>query len=370
MDPIKMASELARRDALPRASLSRFFPLVLFPTAVLACRGGSCVSAVREIAPDVSWVSGGNSIAEGYVNRDAVLDFVGVFTNRGTEGPLYVGAFDGASFGLLWRSASIGSDWNNAYLVKLGIAGGRVAVADTQGLLHVLDLASGNEVGSAQLAERADEICAPADDPRRLWVSTKDRKTAFFDPTTLALVPAPRPASCPVAVMKFTGSCSATPPDVRARRAECASREAPPPVSDFVALDGSVDGPDGVASGIKTHGSAVPILVGFTPGRAGVEPALRWQRGVVQGSSLGAKEGDLSELPLANGRAFVGYEDLRSRHHLEAIEAATGRTLWDEPTESFFHVRATATRVYVMRWTRLDVRDATTGALLGGVGSR
>jgi hypothetical protein len=151
---------------------------------------------------------------------------------------------------------------------------------------------------------------------------------------------------------------------------ECADRVAPPDVPGFTALQVAAEGSNGVAAGMKNPGSAVPMLVGFTPGGAGRAPVLRWQRGFASGSPLGAQMADIPAVKLAGGRAVVTYNDLAGAHHLEAVEASSGKTLWDVNTESLFRFRTSATRVYVSRWSRLDVRDAATGALLGGVGTR
>ncbi len=84
-----------------------------------------------------------------------------------------MGAFDGQTFRQIWRSAPLG-DATNAYLVQLGVAGGRVVATDPLGVLHVLDAASGKEVAHLQLGDRADAICAPREDPRRLWIALKE----------------------------------------------------------------------------------------------------------------------------------------------------------------------------------------------------
>jgi hypothetical protein len=350
--------------------------------ALLACKGGMCAREVAELMladggpadsnTEVWWASGGYSIVETDVNGDGVLDFVGLCTDPGGEGPLYVGAFDGRTFKLLWRSASIG-DHGNAYLVQVGVAAGRVAAADGLGVLHVLEAASGKEAAKVQLSDRAETICAPREDPRRLWIALKDKTEAFVDPgAPHKLVPGARPASCPPAVVPAASSivCTVLPPDVAASRAECTGPYAAPSIPGFVGMQVAVDGHDGVVAGMKSPGSAVPMIAGFTPGAAGQPPKLRWQRGVAPGSPLAAKEAPLSEPSLSAGRVVVTYEDLQGEHRLEAIDAATGKTMWDVPTESLLRLRITPTRVYVLRWTRLDVRDAATGALLGGVGSR
>ena len=160
------------------------------------------------------------------------------------------------------------------------------------------------------------------------------------------------------------------PAQARALMTECTGRIVPPDVPGFMALHVAAEGGHGVAAGMKSPGSAVPMLVGFTPASPGRAPTLRWQRGFAPGSPLEAQLTDVPTFKLAGGRVVVTYDDLAGAHHLAAIEASTGKTLWDVTTESLFRLGASATRVYVSRWSRLDVRDAATGALLGGVGMR
>ena len=112
------------------------------------------------------------------------------------------------------------------------------------------------------------------------------------------------------------------------------------------------------------------MLVGFTPSDGERLPTLLWRRGMTEGTQPAAAHVGLEKMALVHGRVIVTYDDLRDVHHVQAIDAATGVTLWDEETPSFLDLRATPSRVYVLRWSRLDVRDAATGALLGGVGAR
>ena len=72
---------------------------------------------------------------------------------------------------------------------------------------------------------------------------------------------------------------------------------------------------------------------------------------------------------MAGGRVITTYDESSTKRVI-AVDAKDGRTLWDEPTASFWSVDASPTRVYVQRWQRVEVRDATTGKLLGGVGTR
>lgn len=104
---------------MPHASrFPPLLPLSALLLGALACRGGTCA---REVAERVAssdagvpaastvqtwWAPAGYSLVEADVNGDGLLDLVGLCSNREVEGPLFVGAFDGKTFELRWRSAS------------------------------------------------------------------------------------------------------------------------------------------------------------------------------------------------------------------------------------------------------------------------
>jgi hypothetical protein len=355
---------------LPLRTSTAFAALLL--AATLACRGGSCVRAIAESTEAVSgpwWVTSEHAPVETDINGDGVPDFIGLCTDPGEGAPLSVCAFDGASFELLWRTGAIG-DTGTAYMVRIGTAASRVVVIDARAVAHTLKLKDGTETAKATMSDRAKVICAPREVPGKLWVALQDRQEGFLDPATLTHSNAARPTSCPDEGSDMPDTCAAMPAQARALMTECAGRVAPPDVPGFIALKVAVEEGDGIAAGMKSPGSAVPMLVGFTPGTVGRPPTLRWQRGFAPGSPLEAQMTAVPSVKLAGGRAVVTYDDLAGEHHLAAIQAATGKTLWDVTSESFFRVGTTAKRVYVSRWSRLDVRDAATGALLGGVGTR
>jgi hypothetical protein len=132
----------------------------------------------------------------------------------------------------------------------------------------------------------------------------------------------------------------------------------------------AIDGSDGVVLGVEKPTRSIPVLAGFTPPPEYERPA-RWQRPVAPDAGLGGTEvggGDL--LDLAGGRAFAAYADLHKTHHLIAVSAANGKTLWDvKMPEMVWMLQASKTRVYVGGLRRLDVLEAATGRLLGTCGA-
>ncbi len=110
------------------------------------------------------------------------------------------------------------------------------------------------------------------------------------------------------------------------------------------------------------------MLVGFTPGAA----TLRWTSQIPPTDPLKATDQwfDADTVQLAGGRVVAAYTDLSLANHLVALDAKTGRTLWDVTAMSDHRTFAlTATRIYEMDSPNVGVRDAATGKLLGSVGS-
>jgi outer membrane protein assembly factor BamB len=110
-------------------------------------------------------------------------------------------------------------------------------------------------------------------------------------------------------------------------------------------------------------------LAGLTPGTN----TLRWLHSVPPDNPLRAKRASLlfGNVQLAGGRVVAKYDDLEDHQHLIALDARTGDTRWDVVTKRFWNERRILTppRLYEIDPPRLDVRDAATGQLLGGVGA-
>jgi hypothetical protein len=270
-------------------------------------------------------------------------------------------AFDGATFQPIWCAPAVIEQSTREH-VPLGVTGRTALYVDAAGVAHLHDLATGKERLAVKLKERAESVCAPAELPGKLWIQTREERGREIDPTTGAVADAPRPASCKKPLIE--GIC------VQASELRPCAAVAAPPRSKEISLRAAVaEGANGVAAGDRRPGDGIPMILGYTavPGGRGT---IRWQRPVAPGDGLGARDAREDDLLLVAGRAIAHYQDRASAHHLVALDAATGKTLWDATSEQYNRVTATAARVYVWRWSRLDVRDAATGRLLGGVGYR
>jgi len=77
---------------------------------------------------------------------------------------------------------------------------------------------------------------------------------------------------------------------------------------------------------------------------------------------------------MAGGRFVVSYELTSKGWHFTAFDAHSGQRVWDVPLRSIIGIddpegfSLSATRVYVMRSSSLEVYDAKNGALVGTLG--
>ena len=143
--------------------------------------------------------------------------------------------------------------------------------------------------------------------------------------------------------------------------------EVPLKVPEWLLLEATEEGDDGLAVITSMVGGQGDRLAGFKPGAA----TPRWVRTIppieplrAQGNSLNS-----SHVSLAGGRVVATYDDISGKSHLVALDAKTGDQRWDVVTSHRGSFSLSPTRVYELDSPRLDVRDAATGKLLGGVGA-
>jgi hypothetical protein len=307
----------------------------------------------------LSWTSGQEmNTVEAKINADATADFV-TFVR---DPALRLCGFDGATFQQLWCVPVVG-EARSTGAIRLGVAGRAVVYTDAGAVAHVLDLGTGVERFGIKLTSRATFLCSPSDVPGKLWIKNEEKQGLLLDPVAQTVVAGRRPASCPQPrkdIDCFRGEASpiclpaATPPNTRVMRV------------DTTLSEGSL----AVSVGRKAPSTTIPMIMGFTAGKS-VESAPLWQHPVPPGDGLGGLWGShFAEVGLAGGRAVSAYDDVGGATHLIAFDALTGQTQWDVITESYYEMHLTPTRVFVGRYSRLDVRDAATGKLLGGIGSR
>jgi len=129
-----------------------------------------------------------------------------------------------------------------------------------------------------------------------------------------------------------------------------------------------------VALGKKHPGTALPIAVGFDP----KTKAVRWQAAVASGDQTAAAESSSTAVMTQWPAAASSFRtSSRSKGwHFTAFDAHSGQRVWDVPLRSIIGIddpegfSLSATRVYVMRSSSLEVYDAKNGALVARSVSR
>ena len=300
-------------------------------------------------------------------NGDATPDLIGLCG----DGPAGLCVVDGATFQPLWRKAP-DIDRGAAQHHQVGGVARVVVHVDTQGIMHFHDAATGAELSAVRLGTRADYLCAPDELPGKLWVKTTDDRGVMVDTLARTTSEGARPASCGRGRSEHI--CMAKDPRVCARDMRHA-RTSEMWVDDLVA-----EGASGVLMGRKKSDSAIKLLAGFDARAALAKKAdsfasevvqTTWQRPIGGNGGLDAVgTSHFGSLNVRGGRAVAAYDDARGKHHVFALDAATGRALWDIVTPTFHDLTISATRVYLRRWTRVEAYDAATGRLLGGAGER
>jgi PQQ-like domain len=297
-----------------------------------------------------------------------VEGFVGRIRTQGDD-TLFVAAFEGAKLGIVWKTGPLGT-YSQAYQsTYTSVVGRSVIVTDYRANLHVYDLGTGKETRTVKLTDRAKAMCAAPTGKGRVWIEMSDEKDVTFDVDSGALSPSARPAWCPQADM--SGDCRGW-LTRGAPRAGCAGPEGAPKVTGFQALNVIEEGDAAVALGKKHPGTALPIVVGFDPRTK----AVRWQESVASGDQAAVSESSTTNTmdALAGGRFVVPYELTSKGWHFAAFDAHSGQRLWDialqsgigtDDSEGF---SLSASRVYIMRSSSLEIYDAKTGASVGTVG--
>ena len=143
-------------------------------------------------------------------------------------------------------------------------------------------------------------------------------------------------------------------------------------MNSFEAKNVVEDGDLAVVLGRKHPGTGVPIAVGFDP----KTKAVRWEQPVASGDQTSVAEANVTSImdALAGGRFVAPYELTSKGWHFTAFDAHSGQRVWDVALPSVIGVdnpegfSLSATRVYVMRSSALEVYDAKTGALVGTLG--
>lgn len=333
-------------------ALAVVVPLVVVGAPLLT-KSVSCTSV---FGPDWDNV-GGPPIVAAVAGGEVV---VGRLRNVGRDDQLYVGAFDGATAKARWKVGPFGT-YGQAYRsTHFTVSGQHVVVTDYHAKAHIYDLETGTERHTVALTDWIDGAASvwPIP-PDKAGLAQVDGRRTILDLSTGAATEAPAPAA------------SATQPG------------APP--SDGVALEGlpripgfapvraySADGTI-VAYGHKAPGTPTPMVVGLDAGAA----SPRWQLPVPVVDSATVRNDDMGEHTSAvHGDWFVGVYGVGQRAwHVTAIDTREGARQWDVVLRPIFSVDSinglivSTSRVYIVREESLEVRDASSGALVGTIGS-
>jgi hypothetical protein len=294
--------------------------------------------------------------------------FIGRIRTRGDD-TLYIAAFEGAKLGQIWKVGPLGTYSEGYQSTFAEVVGRSVVVTDYRANLHVYDVATGHETHTLKLTDRAKSMCTAPDGKARVWIEVSDEKNVLFDADAGTATPAARPAWCPNSFTSFE--------DCRGwlkrgdARPNCKGPENAPKVAGFEADNVIEDGDLAVALGKKHPGTATPIVVGFDP----KTKAVRWQQALASGDQAAVAASTTSIMDaLAGGRFVAPYEVTSKGFYFTAFDARSGARVWDVPLQHLIGVDTpegfsmSATRVYVMRTSSLEVYDARTGALVGTLG--
>jgi len=301
------------------------------------------------------------------VNGDAIEDFVGRYrVLDGSKSPVFIGGFDGTSLRRVWAAGPYGDASSGGQAIHFTVAGSKVLVTDPRSIAHVLDVTTGKETAAVTLSDRANAVCGNPDRPEA-WVEVSDEQHVLVDLAAGSVKKAPRPPWCP-------GDSSGI-SDIQCRvglhksHARCQGVDSSFKAPSFRGERALVEGDVMVVVGEKSPGTRVPTAVGVDP----KTKAVKWQRAIPQGDPNEAKEG-LGLVDLGNGRLVAQFELAAGGFKLAAIDAHTGRQLWEtaiprsrDGSEASL-MTISSTRVYLPHWTWLDVFDARTGAVIGTVG--
>ncbi|MCA9622788.1 MAG: PQQ-binding-like beta-propeller repeat protein [Myxococcales bacterium] len=282
------------------------------------------------------------------VTGDGVEDFVGRFEGEAPRGR-YVGLFDGATRRLRWRLGPY--DLLNEPS-QLGISAGRLVVVQGAALA-VHRLSDGGLEQEREVKGEVIGICLPPDRQGPIWLLLAKEGHVLFHPADGTFTEAPKPAWCRNHGVELA-------PRIAGYETEIALEED----DRLIALARSI--PEG-------GGVQAASLLGFVRG----ETATRWTRPLATDSPSAVKRiprpGERAVLH--EGRLVVAYHHPDSnKTRLEAVDAATGETLWltHTPRDVGDSARALAVgeqHVLLAHDQMLSVFDVTTGELLATLGA-
>jgi hypothetical protein len=309
----------------------------------------------------MQWGGGRNTVLPVAIDDDGVEDFVGMYRLfDGSEQRMAIGGFDGKTLERKWKSAELGTLSQNGYTMRMGLAGRRVVVTDSRYTAHVIEVATGKEVGAVQLSDQPRNMCSEGTGGSRVWIEVADKRNVLVDVSTAkATVTPARPSFCPKAEGDACESASVP----------CLDEDAAPKTEGLSVRTVLIDGDLGVAVGHKTPGTPVPTLQGFDA----KTKTARWSATIAP-DALAMSTGMDTPVDLMGGRIYTVYGQVSKGYHLVAFDARTGARTWDvliprsESGSDPDQIVVTPKRIYVPHWTWLDVFETAQGKHVGTVG--
>jgi outer membrane protein assembly factor BamB len=291
-----------------------------------------------------------------HLDDDGVEDFVGLYRIfDGKEQTLHIGGFDGKTFQRRWAAGPFGTLSEGVTATHGAVVGRRALLTDFRSRVHLFEIATGKEVATLTLTDRARRLC-PRPDRGTVWIQVADHENVVVDVAAGTASPATGPAPC---VGDFANTTCA-----HARAAcEKATAHAPGTRGDWTL--GS--GPLAVTIGRKSPGTATAMA--FAAGGKGWVATIPPDPDVAAHVPFDGPGADL-----AGGLLVTAYQLTSRRAHLVAFDAKSGERRWDseiprsDSGSGPAGITATEQRVYVPHWTWLDIFDLKTGKVLGTVG--
>jgi outer membrane protein assembly factor BamB len=350
---------------------------------------------------EVAWEANARGPVVATVNGDSVEDIIGFF--RVWDGRsawiAYAGAFDGATLKPLWRSEPI-----DPQIVKQAgvtpqalVLGSQVIVADTSETLRVFSLPTGEKQFTLKLSGAIIDVCGTADQPGRIWVHVVDGGDTMIDLASQKAALAPRPKWCPVPALENTNLPPLPPIPTAKDLAAVARKKADLAACTRTFLNGlmaratcrapdSAKLEDGFIPAYVLSDGTVTIDFGtkgdlpFAEATTKTTDASPWAHGFITDDTK-AKPLAPVIVDLTGGRVYAVYEKVYFDARIAALDARTGRALWDVPLVGSLPgsegpgrgearaLVATASRVYVVRaGGGLDIFNASSGKPLGTIG--
>lgn len=298
---------------------------------------------VRRWAPPHAPVERAAPLLVGDRDGDGVQEFVGRFDGDAPAGR-YIGLFDGKSRRLQWRLGPYDSLREPRHVA---FSGDRLAIVDGASVaLHSLD--DGRVVHRREVGGEVVDVCSPPDRKGAFWLMVAGDGHGLLHPDDGTFMAMPIPTWCEERAVTTA-----------------------PPIEGYRTAVALVEGDAMVA--LAEGGPKGPALLGFRVG----DRATRWSRPVATDAptmvARAPKPGE--HAVLHGGRLFIAaFHRGSNKTRLEALDAATGESLWqvETPHDAGDTARAMVVgdrQLLLAHDTMLSVFDLATGEHLATLGA-